>query len=298
MPPAAEVVHEFWCSGPASSAPPAPGVSPAPATGHGGGAAARRRAGTSFANGGRISVSHAEPWANPHVLPKVLQWLEQEDAPLLFRWRLDPALLRWAWPSCANACPPDPRKYPRHRRPWPSTAAPGSRPCARGDPRLRPSPARHSPHLHRGEEFARAIAAARLMQSFGLDREPVSRERCVEIEPALADAARGWWGDYAVRRIGDAHKFTQALAGRCAARGVVFRYGTSVDRIATAAQQVAGVLVSDARGSELLTADAYVLALGSHSPLLAQPLGLRLPVYPAKVIRPPWRSPRTAPPPR
>src|SRR6185369_13093834 len=44
---------------------------------------------TSFANGGQISVSHAEPWANPAAPFKVLQWLGQEDAPLLFRLRAD-----------------------------------------------------------------------------------------------------------------------------------------------------------------------------------------------------------------
>ncbi|MDQ3215903.1 MAG: FAD-dependent oxidoreductase, partial [Pseudomonadota bacterium] len=40
---------------------------------------------TSFANGGQISVSHAEPWANPAAPGKVAQWLGREDAPLLFR---------------------------------------------------------------------------------------------------------------------------------------------------------------------------------------------------------------------
>lgn len=240
---------------------------------------------TSFANGGQISVSHAEPWANPHVLPKVLQWLGKEDAPLLFRWRLDPALLRWSLAFLRECLPGRTREniraivalalYSRSR-----LQALRQEVALDYDQRQR-----GILHIYtEGEEFARAIAAARLMQSFGLDREPVSRERCVEIEPALADAApRLVGGDYTPSdESGDAHKFTQALAGQCAARGVVFRYGTSVDRIATAAQQVAGVLVSDARGSELLTADAYVLALGSHSPLLAQPLGLRLPVYPAK----------------
>ena len=39
---------------------------------------------TSFANGGQISVSHAEPWANPSAPLKVLKWLGKEDAPLLF----------------------------------------------------------------------------------------------------------------------------------------------------------------------------------------------------------------------
>ena len=50
---------------------------------------------TSFANGGQISVSHAEPWANPSAPLKVLQWLGQEDAPLLFRVRAD--LRQWLW---------------------------------------------------------------------------------------------------------------------------------------------------------------------------------------------------------
>ena len=44
----------------------------------------------SFANGGQISVSHAEPWANPSAPLKILQWLGREDAPLLFRPRLSP----------------------------------------------------------------------------------------------------------------------------------------------------------------------------------------------------------------
>ena len=50
---------------------------------------------TSFANGGQISVSHAEPWANPAAPLKVLKWLAREDAPLLFRLRLD--LRQWLW---------------------------------------------------------------------------------------------------------------------------------------------------------------------------------------------------------
>ena len=51
----------------------------------------RREAGmeTSFANGGQISAGHAEPWAQPAVLPKVLRWLGREEAPLLFRPRAD-----------------------------------------------------------------------------------------------------------------------------------------------------------------------------------------------------------------
>ena len=50
---------------------------------------------TSFANGGQVSVSHAEPWANPSAPFKVLKWLLRGDAPLLFRPRFD--VHQWLW---------------------------------------------------------------------------------------------------------------------------------------------------------------------------------------------------------
>ena len=52
---------------------------------------------TSFANGGQISVSHAEPWAAPQTPLRALRWMGQEDAPLLFRLRPDAALFDWSW---------------------------------------------------------------------------------------------------------------------------------------------------------------------------------------------------------
>ena len=48
---------------------------------------------TSFANGGQISAGHAQPWAKPSIVPKILGWLGREDAPLLFRPRAD--LAQW-----------------------------------------------------------------------------------------------------------------------------------------------------------------------------------------------------------
>jgi hypothetical protein len=50
---------------------------------------------TSLANGGQISTSHSEPWANPGAPRRILGWLGREEAPLLFRPRLD--LQQWLW---------------------------------------------------------------------------------------------------------------------------------------------------------------------------------------------------------
>ena len=64
--------------------------------------------------------------------------------------------------------------------------------------------------------------------------------------------------------------------------GVEFRLDSTVDRITASSGRIAGVMVSGPAGSQLLTADAYVVALGSYTPLLLRPLGVRLPVIPAK----------------
>lgn len=58
---------------------------------------------TSFANGGQVSVSHAEPWANPGAPAKVLKWLMKEDAPCSFACGPIRPSGAGAWPFCANA---------------------------------------------------------------------------------------------------------------------------------------------------------------------------------------------------
>ena len=50
---------------------------------------------TSFANAAQISVSYCEPWANRRAPAKLLQWMFRNDAPLLFRPRLDWQQWRW-----------------------------------------------------------------------------------------------------------------------------------------------------------------------------------------------------------
>ena len=240
---------------------------------------------TSFANGGQISVSHAEPWANPHVLPQVIKWLGHEDAPLLWRWRADPAQFLWGL-RFLNECRP---AHTRRNIAAIVALALYSRGCLQT---LRHELGVEYDHLERGilhlytdpRAFAGAIEAARTMREFGLGRETVSAERCVEIEPALAGARhRLAGGTYTpTDESGDAYKFTEALAERAAALGVEFRFNSTVDRISISGGRIAGVIVSGPAGNQLLNADAYVVALGSYTPLLLRPLGVRLPVIPAK----------------
>ena len=85
---------------------------------------------TSLANGAQISVSYAEPWANPQAPFKLLKWMFQEDAPLLFRPQLD--WRQWMWGlAFLRECLPGrlaPTSAPWSA--WLNTAAPRCAPCA------------------------------------------------------------------------------------------------------------------------------------------------------------------------
>jgi len=237
---------------------------------------------TSFANGGQISVSHAEPWANPRAPLKALQWIGREDAPLLWRLRADPA--QWLWGlrflrECTAA---------RARANVAAIVRLGlaSRNALQV---LRRDLGLEYGQLERGilhfytdpREFEHALPQAALMREFGCDRVPKTAAECLTIEPALA-ASRVpvVGGTYtAGDESGDARRFTEILAQHAAKRGVRFRYGETVTALMRAGDRLSGVRLGT---GETVGADLTVLALGSYSPLLLWPLGLRLPVYPAK----------------
>ena len=240
---------------------------------------------TSFANGGQISVSHAEPWSNPHAPLRALRWMGREDAPLLFRFRAEQALLDWSWRFLRECTPGRTRANIRDIL----ALAIYSRDKL-GE--LRRETGIEYEHLVRGilhvytdqKEYAGALEAARVMREFGCDRRAVDADECVAIEPALK-AARPLLvgGDFTKEdESGDAMLFTRRLAEKAAQAGVRFRFDCRVERLLKGRHGIEGVCASNGQGPEDITADAYVVACGSYSPLLLRPLGINIPVYPAK----------------
>ena len=242
---------------------------------------------TSFANGGQVSVCHAEPWANPSAPFKVLKWLGRRDAPLLFRPRLDPA--QWAWlaawlmecrPARSRANTRTIVQMALESRAWIQRI--------RAEEGLTyDAETRGILHFYRDRhEFDAAVPVARLMQEAGLRREVVDVPRMLAIEPALeADAASLVGGTYTESdESGDAHKFAQGLAAICAARGVRFEYGTEITALRVQGGRLGGV-----EGKTLATgryrthrARAVVVALASYGQALLAPVGVRVNIYPTK----------------
>lgn len=245
---------------------------------------------TSFANGCQISVSHAEPWANPSAPMKVLKWLGKEDAPLLYRFR--PEWLQWKWGMhFLRECTP--ARTDRNIRQIVAIAE-YSRQTLQA---LRAETGVDYDCLTRGilhfytdqKEFDDSLPSAKLMRELGCPRESIDADAVIRIEPALArirDKIVG--GDFtATDESGDIYKFTTGLAKKAEEAGVNFQFNTTITRLLCEgtgdAAKITGVEIIDAEGRhKVLRADAFVVAMGSFSTALLKPLGIDLMVYPGK----------------
>ena len=242
---------------------------------------------TSFSNAGQISVSYCEPWANREAPLKALKWMFSATSPLLFRPQLDPA--QWLWGlqflgQCNDAA---------FERNVAQLVALGSYSHAA----LKDVVAETGIEYHRLERgiahyytdarsFDGAADAAAVMRRFGVQRQVVSREALLKIEPALkAFSDRIVGGTYTPSdESGDARAFTQQLAVRCARRGAQMLYDHDIERIEAAGGEVRQVLVRDrASGTaRSLNAQAYVVACGAYTTPLLKSVGVHVPIYPGK----------------
>jgi len=245
---------------------------------------------TSFANGCQISVSHAEPWANPAAPMKVLKWLGKEDAPLLYRFR--PEWLQWRWGMhFLRECTP--ARTANNIRQIVAIAE-YSRQTLQS---VRAETGVDYDCLTRGilhfytdqKEFEESLPAAKLMRELGCPRDSIDADAVVKIEPALARIRNKIvGGDFtATDESGDVFKFTSGLADKAAQAGVDYQYNTTVTRLLTegtgAGAKITGVEIIDQQGRHrVMQADAFVLAMGSFSVPLVKPLGIDLMIYPGK----------------
>ena len=241
---------------------------------------------TSFANGGQISVSHAEPWANPGAPIKLLQWLGKEDAPLLFRLRAD--MRQWMWGlQFLRECTPARTRHNIQQIVRLGTYSRDTLQQLRRDTGIAYD-RRTQGILHfytSPKEFEAALAPTEQMRELGCERNIVSADEAVRLEPTLRHIRPQLAGATytAEDESGDANRFARELVKLCEANGVKFLMNHTITALREAGGQIDHVEATDSEGRfQRLYADAYVMAMGSFSPLLMKPLGINLPIYPAK----------------
>lgn len=241
---------------------------------------------TSFANGGQISVSHAEPWANPSAPLKVLKWLGKEDAPLLFRVRAD--MRQWLWGlQFLRECTPARTRHNILQIVRLGSYSRDMLQALRRDIGIEYDE-RSQGILHfytSKKEFDGAEGPAAQMRGLGCDRRVISADEAVRLEPALRHIRPRLAGATytAEDESGDANRFARELVRRCEGDGVGFLMSHTVTALREAGGQIDHVETTDAEGRfQRIRGDAYVLAMGSLSPVYARQVGVSLPIYPAK----------------
>ncbi|MCB2022700.1 MAG: D-amino acid dehydrogenase [Rhizobacter sp.] len=236
---------------------------------------------TSKGNAGEVSPGYSSPWAGPGVPLKAIKWLLMRHRPLVIRPHFDVEFVRWGLAMLRN-CTSARYEVNKSRM---VRLAEYSRDCLRElrtqtgiayDERMQ-----GTLQLFRTQQQLDATAAdIAILKRYGVAHELLDMDGCVRHEPALERTREKFSGGLQLPgdETGDCFKFTQALAALAAERGVTFRLGTSIQRLRHAAGRIDGVETD----AGVLAADAYLLALGSYSPLLLKPLGIRIPVYPVK----------------
>lgn len=254
---------------------------------------------TSFANGSLLTPSMPEPWNAPGSWRVLLKSIGRADSPLKLRLKALPQLADWGVGFLRNSSP---ARYRRNSVKNLKLALHSIEVMGRLREELGIEYGDASPGTLRvirdPAALARALEWAEQLKAEGLTYRRLSPQEIVAMEPALAPISGRLAGGihYPVDEMGNAYKFCVGLADHARRAGAEFRFQTPVTGIEVRGGSVTAVRSGDQRFS----ADRYVVAAGSYSPLLMKALGLRLPVRPAKgysitferpPLQPPFRVP-------
>ena len=236
---------------------------------------------TSFANAGEISPGYASPWAGPGVPVKAIKWLLMHHSPLVIKPMLEAAMWRWGFAMLRN-CTEARYKVNKARM---VRVAEYSRDCLKA---LRAETgityddrAQGTLQLFRTRKQLDGVSKdTAVLDQYGVPYQVLDRKAYLAYEPALAGVQHKFVGALRLPgdETGDCFVFTHKLAKMAEARGVRFRFGTTITGLSSDGTRVTGVETDQGR----LVADRIVLALGSHAPAWLRPLGIDIPVYPVK----------------
>jgi D-amino-acid dehydrogenase len=233
---------------------------------------------TSFANAGQISPGYASPWAAPGIPLKAMKWMLQRHAPLSITPDGTLFQLQWMWQMLQNC---NAERYAINKERMVRLAE-YSRDCFKA---LRASTGiayegrqQGTTQLFRTQEQMDAAAKdISVLEETGVPYELLSREQLVGAEPGLARNKLVGGLRLPNDETGDCQLFTTRLTAMAEELGVKFRYGMDITGLVTEGDAIKGVKCGD----ELVTAESYVVAMGSYSTALLKEL-VQIPVYPLK----------------
>lgn len=236
---------------------------------------------TSFANAGEVSPGYSSPWAGPGVPVKAIKWLLMKYGPLVIRPAFDPHMWSWVAKMLRN-CTAERYAVNKARM---VPIAEYSRDTLKA---LRASTniayddrAKGTLQLFRQQYQLDGIGGdVEVLKQYGVPFNVLDQDGCIAAEPGLASVREKFVGGLQLPgdETGDCQMFTERLAEIAAAAGVKFEFGVTLNAIHTDKGRITGCSTSAGERQ----ADAYVMAMGSYSPIWMRKLGQNIPVYPIK----------------
>lgn len=237
---------------------------------------------TSFANAGQISPGYSAPWAAPGIPLKAMKWLMQELSPLKINVKdLDKETMVWMTKMVANCNTKD---YHVNKSRM-MRIAEYSRDCLRD---LRRDININYDHRTQGtlqvfrteSQVTSSKKDIQVLTECGVEHKILTPDQCLAFEPALKHTIHKIVGGLQLPNdeTGDCHMFVNELAKECEKLGVKFMMDTTIEKINKQGSQIVSVTTNKGE----LTADSYLMAMGSYSTHMLATLGIKVPVYPIK----------------
>lgn len=236
---------------------------------------------TSFANGGLLTPSLCEPWNSPGVLFEMLKYIGREDSPLLLRPKALPSLIVWGLSFLRNST----------RSRYEESTLRNVR-LAKYNLDIMDEMAGQISLSDFGgglgtmklcrqvEELDEVRKMAEFLSPENIKFKMLDKNATFALEPSLKPLGDKVAGGihFPEDRFGDAHQFCAELTQYLKNNGAQFLFNTTVINMIIKGGRVSQI--DTEQGS--LSADAFVLAAGSYSPIIANKVGIKIPVKPCK----------------
>ncbi len=251
---------------------------------------------TSHANAGMLSTGYSAPWAAPSIPLKAIKWLSSEYSPLVISKPFDLSLISWAGKMLMNCTA---TRYEENKSRLLRLAQYSQQSFADLQTETTidfDTESKGTLQLFRKAGDLNGTATdINILEKHGIEANKLSVEECIVVEPGLARVRDKISGGLhiPIDETGDCFKFTTDLESKAKAAGVKFEYGVDIKSFENDGKNITGIITSKGK----YTADKYVMAMGSYSPLFLKPLGINVPIYPVKgySLTMPVRDVETAP---
>ncbi|HVC36954.1 MAG TPA: FAD-dependent oxidoreductase, partial [Gammaproteobacteria bacterium] len=212
---------------------------------------------TSFANGGLLTPSEADPWNAPGTFGRLLRWLGREDSPLLLRPRALPGMLGWGLKFLRAS-----RTTPHLRSTMATLRLALYSLSALNE--LGQQLSLNYDRLNNGtlkifrdrKALEHSWELADALRHLSLESRLLNPGEAVGLEPLLESVSKHLVGAiyYPGDGSGDAYRFTCELQKHALAAGVQFHFNSSVSRIHRQGRRIRALLTEEGE----ISADNYV----------------------------------------